>query len=119
MDLFNQKKLAHRELEIKDLQERIAEVIEAKADIKETCDRRIREVDHMLGLERKRHEMEVEEAARAAVVDLERQMLREKDRHMETMLNTIEKHHNEIISRLPTVHVDRQITQDKRTDPSG
>jgi len=118
MDLFNWIKLAHRELEIKDLQERIAEVIEAKADIKETSDRRIREVDHMLGLERKRHAMEVEEAARAAVVDLERQMLREKDRHMETMLNTIEKHHNEIISRLPTVHVDRQIKSNTKNKSS-
>jgi len=72
----------------------------------------------MLGLERKRHELELEEAARNAVRDLERELVKEKDKHIEVLLTTITKHHEEIISRLPTVNVDRVIKQEKRTDSS-
>ena len=116
MDLFNRKLVVtlRRNLEIsRDL---VRSLEKAREDITESCDHRVREVDHMLGLERKRHEMEIEEAVRSAHWDASQKLEREKERHLEAMLATINRHHEEIISRLPTVHVDRQITQEKRTD---
>lgn len=111
MDLFNRKVITHRELEIEDLQSRLTLALATVEKVKETCERRIREVDHDLGLERKRHEMEVEEAIRNTHWEASQKLEREKDRHMEALLNTINLHHKEIIQRLPTVHVDKQIKQ--------
>jgi len=110
MDFFNiRDKLIRCELEVRGLQERLAEAIDLRNTIQETCDRKIREVEHKLGLDRKRHELELEEATIHGAREAEDKLLREKDRHIESMLATINKHHEEIISRLPTVHVDRQI----------
>ena len=116
MDFFNVAKVRQLEGVIKTLQARNVDLIKIDQHIKDDCDHRIREVDHMLGLERKRHEMELEEAVRNTHWDASQKLEQEKDRHIEQMLNTINKHHEEIISRLPTVHVDRHITQGKRTD---
>ena len=83
-------------------------------DVREDCDRMIRETEHKLGLERKRHEFELEEAAVHGAQEASIKLEVAKDRHIETMLTTINKHHNEIISRLPTVHVDRQIANGRK-----
>lgn len=114
MDLFNRKVIAHRELEIEDLQRRLTLALATVTEVQEDCERKIKDVDHNLGLERKRHEMEIEEAIRNTHWEASQKLEREKDRHMEALLNTIDVHHKEIIQRLPTVHVDRAIEEKRR-----
>jgi len=118
MDLFNRKEVARLNALVYNANERIRTIALDMKEVEENCARQIREVEHKLGLERKRHELEIEEAASHAVRDLEREMDRDRNAHTDEMIKTMRDYHQEIISRLPTVHVDRNIKQSKRTDPS-
>jgi len=77
----------------------------------EVHQRELREVEHNLGLERKRHQMEIEEAVRNVQFSAGQELLREKTSNFDNIMKTVEKHHTEILSRLPTVHVDKQVKQ--------
>ena len=114
---------------IKNLQEQISRLEIDKGKIVEDNDRKLRETTHMVGLERKRQEFEAEQAkkgiehARAqAILEVQRENLEtERAAFVKEMKFREERFTQEvgylkdlmtqILDRLPTVTVDRQITE--------
>lgn len=88
----------------------------------EEFDRRDRELTHMIGLEKKRQEVETKQAATAAGLTVREENLKaDKDRFDKEMKFREERFTEEvgylkgmvaqILERLPTVNVDRQIKE--------
>lgn len=88
----------------------------------ETHEREKREIQHMVGLERKRQEFEIEAAKREAVVTVrEENLVAEKKRFEEQLTETTARFQateeylkgafEQVLERLPTVTVDRTITE--------
>jgi len=114
---------------VKSLQEQISRLEIDKGKLVEDNDRKIRETTHMVGLERKRQEFEAEQAkkgiehARAqAILEVQRENLEtERAAFVKEMKFREERFTQEvgylkdlmtqILDRLPTVTVDRQITE--------
>lgn len=117
---------------LKDLQGQISKLEIDKSKMVEDNEREMREVTHMVGLERKRQEFEAEQArkgiehARAqAILEVQRENLdTERAAFVKEMKFREERFSQEvgylkdlmgqILDRLPTVNVDRKIT-DKTT----
>ena len=114
---------------VKSLQEQISRLEIDKGKLVEDNDRKIRETTHMVGLVRKRQEFEAEQAkkgiehARAqAILEVQRENLEtERAAFVKEMKFREERFTQEvgylkdlmtqILDRLPTVTVDRQITE--------
>jgi len=114
---------------VKSLQEQISRLEIDKAKIVEDNDRKIRETTHMVGLERKRQEFEAEQARKGieharkeAILEVQAENLEtERAAFVKEMKFREERFTQEvgylkdlmtqILDRLPTVTVDRQITE--------
>lgn len=114
---------------VKSLQEQISRLEIDKAKIVEDNDRKIRETTHMVGLERKRQEFEAEQAKKGieharkeAILEVQAENLEtERAAFVKEMKFREERFTQEvgylkdlmtqILDRLPTVTVDRQITE--------
>jgi hypothetical protein len=114
---------------VKSLQEQISRLEIDKAKIVEDNDRKIRETTHMVGLERKRQEFEAEQAKKGieharkeAILEVQKQNLdTERAAFVKEMQFREERFSQEvgylkdlmgqILDRLPTVTVDRQINE--------
>ncbi len=114
---------------IKSLQEQISRLEIDKGKIVEDNDRKIRETTHMVGLERKRQEFEaeqskkgIEHARKEAILEVQRENLEtERIAFVKEMKFREERFSQEvgylkdlmgqILDRLPTVTVDRQINE--------
>jgi len=114
---------------VKQLQEQISRLEIDKAKIVEDNDRKIRETTHMVGLERKRQEFEaeqskkgIEHARKEAILEVQAENLEtERAAFVKEMKFREERFTQEvgylkdlmtqILDRLPTVTVDRQISE--------
>ena len=114
---------------VKQLQEQISRLEIDKAKIVEDNDRKIRETTHMVGLERKRQEFEAEQARKGieharkeAILEVQTENLEtERAAFVKEMKFREERFTQEvgylkdlmtqILDRLPTVTVDRQISE--------
>ena len=114
---------------VKSLQEQISRLEIDKAKIVEDNDRKIRETTHMVGLERKRQEFEAEQAKKGieharkeAILEVQTENLEtERAAFVKEMKFREERFTQEvgylkdlmtqILDRLPTVTVDRQISE--------
>jgi len=114
---------------VKSLQEQISRLEIDKAKIVEDNDRKIRETTHMVGLERKRQEFEAEQARKGieharkeAILEVQAENLEtERAAFVKEMKFREERFTQEvgylkdlmtqILDRLPTVTVDRQISE--------
>ena len=114
---------------IKALQAQIATLEVSKSQMEEANQREYREVTHMVGLERKRQEFEAEQAQKGieharqeAILEVQRENLdTERAAFVKEMKFREERFSQEvgylkdlmgqILDRLPTVTVDRQITE--------
>ena len=106
--------------EINDLQRKLTELEIVEDRVKEERARERREVEHMVGLERKRQEFEVEQAKRETQVELREAALSEQRKRFEEQMKFIENRladevkylKDDIIKALlkamPTFRVDRR-----------
>lgn len=113
-------KAAKLEQEIVDLQKRLVELGIEEDRTTEKHDRERRDVEHMVGLERKRQEFEVEQAKRETQVELREAALTEQRKRFEEQMKFIENRladevkylKDDIIKALlkamPTFHVNRE-----------
>ena len=113
--------------EVKTLRETITNLEITKAKAQEDRDREKREVEHMVGLERKRQAFEIDQAKRETTVTVREENLKaDKDRFQEQMKFTTERFEKEVgylkeimtqvLERLPTVTVDRVIEPPTKGD---
>ncbi len=111
--MFGRKKLLH---EIKDLQERLAETIRVTLLDEEILRKQMREVAHNIGLEKLRHELELEEA-RASGRRAGDESVREAEKlHAKDVIARLESLNTLVIKHLPMVNVDKKISRkDKET----
>ena len=116
------------------LKEQIEDLKIEKGRLTEDNQREIREVRHMVGLERKRQEFEaeqakkdVEAAKRTATLEVREENLAAERQTFDDHMEFREKRFTEevdylkdlmgqILDRLPTVNVDRQIKESSRTE---
>jgi hypothetical protein len=112
-----------------DLKRQITDLEIAKAKIVEDNAREKREVTHMVGLERKRQEFEAEQATKSIENARERALLEVREENLDAERKAFDKSMDfqqkrfekevgylkdlmgQILERLPTVTVDRQISE--------
>lgn len=98
-----------------------------ESEVKEKHDREKREVEHMVGLERKRQEFEVSQARREAEVEVKSQNLEADRKRFEDQMKFMQDRLTEevkylkddilkaVLDRLPTVTVDRSISESTKS----
>lgn len=107
--------------EITGLKKQIASLEIKRDKITEDHDREKREVKHMVGLERKRQEFEIDQAKRETTVTVrEENLAADRKRFEEQMKFTTDRFQSEVsylkelmgevLDRLPTVTVDKTVT---------
>jgi hypothetical protein len=107
------------------LKQEIEELKISKSRLKEEHDKEDRELRHMIGLEKKRQEFEISQAKRETSVQVrEENLTAEKKRfedemkfmrkQFESEMVRLEAIYKDIIARLPTVIIDRNI-EEKRS----
>jgi hypothetical protein len=112
---------AKAEEEITALRKQIADLEIRRDKITEDHEREKREVKHMVGLERKRQEFEIDQARRETTVTVrEENLAADRKRFEEQMKFTTERFQaevgylkdlmGEVLDRLPTVTVDKTVT---------
>lgn len=108
------------------LKRSIADLKADESRITEKYERERREVEHMVGLERKRQEFEIDQAKREATVQVREDAISaEKERFEEQMKFITDRLSKEVaylkddilkavLDRLPTVTVDRNISETRK-----
>ena len=125
-DLKKERKRTEKELELTgtvvDLKKQISELEIKKSKMEESHAREERELRHMIGLEKKRQEFEIQQAKKETALDVrEGNLSAEKKRfednlkfnsdrfeRMETYLKELME---KVLDRLPTVTVDKTISK--------
>lgn len=109
--------------EVNDLQRKISDLCIDESRLTEQHEREKREVEHMVGLERKRSEFEIEQARRETMVEVKQANLKADRARFEEQMRFIEERMSKevsylkddilkgILDRLPTVTVDRTINE--------
>lgn len=116
--------------EVTGLKKKIADLEIRRDKITEDHEREKREVKHMVGLERKRQEFEIDQARRETTVSVrEENLAADRKRFEEQMKFTTERFQSEvgylkdlmteILTRLPTVTVDKVADIGSRRTASG
>jgi chromosome segregation ATPase len=114
--------------EVNDLKEQIVNLKIEKARIDEDHDREKREVEHLVGLQRKRQDFEVEAAKRDTELSVREGNLKEEQKRFDEQMKFIEKRLEtengyvremlkQVLDRLPTVKVDRSIEETYGSQP--
>jgi hypothetical protein len=113
--------------EVDGLKRKIADLKIDESRLTEKHERERREVEHMVGLERKRQEFEIDQARREAEVEVKTTALaadrKRFEEQMEFMVKRLESEVTylkddilkAVLDRLPTVTVDRTIDERRRT----
>lgn len=119
--------------ELSGLEERIVALKRQVSDLEisrdkkqEDFDRRERELTHMIGLEKKRQEVELKQASQAATLAVREENLKAEKGQFEAQMKFRETRFDsevkylqelmsQILERLPTVTVDRQIKDGTRS----
>lgn len=106
---------------VKDLQEAITELEITKSQLEESHARQLREVEHKIGLDRKRSEQEADLAKKDAVLAVrEENLSHERETfkkemafmrsRMEAEVSAMQTLMGQILERLPTVTVEKSIS---------
>ena len=110
--------------EITRLKRQVVELEIQESKIKELHAKEDRELRHMIGLEKKRQEVELEQTKKGAVLEVREENLKaEKDRFTDEMkfmrsqfdgeMKRMESIYKDIMARMPTVTVDRVIKEER------
>lgn len=110
---------------VKDLRETIETLKIERSRIQEEHAKREREIEHKLGLERKRQEMELELAKREAVLDVNEKNLQSERDQFEKQMEFIQERMatetgylkdmiGEVLARLPDAKIMMNVGNDKR-----
>lgn len=116
--------------QINDLKKKITDLKIDESRIKEEHEREKRETTHQVGLERMRQEFEVNQARREAMVAVREENLQADRERFETQMKfTTERFETEVgylkdlmrelMVRLPTVKVDREISGNGHKEPEA
>ena len=92
---------------IDELQHRIQDEHMANEDLQ----KQIRTIEHGIGLDRLRHELEVEEARQQGRRQGDELVRSSEQRHAHDVVTKLESLNKEILQRLPTVNVDKHISR--------
>jgi hypothetical protein len=109
--------------EVVELKTELEDLRISKGRLTEDNERKVREVEHKVGLERKRQEFEIEQARREADVTVREEALKEQEKRFQehlkfnserfdSQVTYLQKIVRQVLDRLPTVNVDRQIGGD-------
>jgi len=107
--MFGIKKL---QTEINRLESQVQDVGTANEDLR----KQIREIEHMTGLNRLRHEFEIDEARSMGLRQGEELVREAEKRHATDIINRLEGINKLIVEHIPTVNVDKVI---RRKDQDG
>lgn len=111
--------------EVRQLKLNIVNLEVAESKLKEKYERERRETEHMVGLERKRQEFEVEQAKREATVSIREEALAADRKRFEEQMQFIEGRMTEevrylkddilkgILERLPTWNTEHIVTEER------
>ena len=97
----------------------LLERIRQWAELEEDYKRQLRTIEHGIGLDRMRHELEVEEARQQGRRKGE-ELVRDMEKtHADNIIRKLESLNEVILQRLPQVNVDKLITREDTLESFG